>query len=95
MELERSQLQESGVGADPLVSAIKAVVTQASRENLLPKIMWKADKEFGSKKLLDYQKSVHRKYEYSLINSAMILRLPSSTILRQPKASGKSLGRRS
>ena len=44
MQLERSQLEESGVGADPLVSAIKAVVTQASRENLLPKIMWKADK---------------------------------------------------
>ena len=44
MQLERSQLEESGVGTDPLVSAIKAVVTQASRENLLPKIMWKADK---------------------------------------------------
>jgi len=26
--------------------------------------MWRADKEFGSKKLLEYQKSVHKQYEY-------------------------------
>lgn len=46
-----------------LETSLRAMVTQASRENLLPKIMWKADKEFGSKKLLEYQKSVKKQYE--------------------------------
>ncbi len=26
--------------------------------------MWKADREFGSKKLLNYQKSIRKQYEY-------------------------------
>lgn len=31
---------------------------------MLPKILWNAAREFGSKKLISYQKSVKKQYEY-------------------------------
>ena len=77
-----------------LEKSLRCIVTQVSREKMLPKILCHAVRELGSKRLATYQRAVRKQYELFFYYQDKTQKHLLNTILKKLRVIARNFVRR-